>query len=96
LISLTREREHSEGRCRKLFAELVRERTFYELNRRLSPSVKSALVEFVYALARIGKGLGKTAGQRRRDAREAMARCYDADHADLARGRAAPSRSRGD
>jgi hypothetical protein len=31
-----------------------RERTFYELNRRLSPSVKSALVEFVRALARIG------------------------------------------
>jgi hypothetical protein len=47
--SLTRERDDADKRCRKLFAELVRERTFYELDRRLSPSVKSALVEFVRA-----------------------------------------------
>lgn len=78
LAALTREREDSDRRCRKLFAELVRERTFYELDRRLSPSVKAALVEFVRALAKIGKGTGKTAGQHRRAAREAMARCYDA------------------
>jgi very-short-patch-repair endonuclease/transcription elongation GreA/GreB family factor len=78
LAALAREREDSDTRCRKLFAELVRERTFYELDRRLSPSVKSALVEFVRALAKIGKGTGKTAGQHRRAARDAMARCYDA------------------
>ena len=78
LASLALEREESDKRCRKLFAELVRERTFYELNRRLSSSVKSALVEFVRALARIGRGTGKTAGQHRRAAREAMSRCYDA------------------
>lgn len=78
LGSLAREREDADKRCRKLFAELVRERTFYELNRRLSPSVKAALVEFVRALARIGRGTGKTAGLHRRTAREAMARCYDA------------------
>jgi ATP-dependent exoDNAse (exonuclease V) alpha subunit len=70
--------DDSDRRCRQLFAELVRERTFYELDRRLSPSVKSALVEFVRALAKIGKGTGITAGQHRRTAREAMARCYDA------------------
>jgi very-short-patch-repair endonuclease len=78
LAVLTHEREESDRRCRKLFGELVRERTFYELDRRLSPSVKSALVEFVRALARIGKGTGKAAGQHRRAARDAMARCYDA------------------
>jgi hypothetical protein len=76
LAALAREREDSDKRCRKLFAELVRERTFYELDRRLSPSVKAALVEFVRALARIGKGTGITAGRHRRAAREAMARCY--------------------
>jgi very-short-patch-repair endonuclease len=75
---LAREREDAAERCRKLFAELVRERTFYELDRRLSPSVKSALVEFVRAIAKIGKGTGKTAGIHRRAAQEAMARCYDA------------------
>jgi very-short-patch-repair endonuclease len=78
LAALAREREDSDKRCRKLFADLVRERTFYELDRRLSPSVKSALVEFVRALAKIGKGTGKTAGQHRRAARDAMSRCYDA------------------
>jgi very-short-patch-repair endonuclease/transcription elongation GreA/GreB family factor len=77
LAALARERADSDTRCRKLFAELVRERTFYELDRRLSPSVKSALVEFVRALAKIGKGTGKGAGQHRRAARDAMARCYD-------------------
>jgi very-short-patch-repair endonuclease len=78
LASLTRDREDADKRCRKLFADLVRERTFYELDRRLSPSVKSALVEFVRALAKIGKGTGKTAGLHRLAAREAMGRCYDA------------------
>ena len=78
LTVLTQEREDADKRCRQLFAELVRERTFYELDRRLSPSVKSALVEFVRALAKIGKGTGITAGQHRRTARDAMARCYDA------------------
>jgi transcription elongation GreA/GreB family factor/very-short-patch-repair endonuclease len=78
LAALTHERADADRQSRKLFSELVRERTFYELDRRLSPSVKSALVEFVRALARIGKGTGKGAGHHRAAAREAMSRCYDA------------------
>lgn len=78
LTSLIRERDESDARCRKLFTDLVRERIFFELDRRLSPAVKSALVEFVRALAKIGKGTGKTAGMHRSVAREAMARCYGA------------------
>ena len=58
--------------------ELVRERAFHALERRLSPRVKSALVEYVRALGRLGKGTGKGAGRHRRVARDAMARCYDA------------------
>jgi very-short-patch-repair endonuclease len=78
LATLVRERDESDARCRNLFTDLVRERIFFELDRRLSPAVKSALVEFVRALAKIGKGTGKTAGTHRSTAREAMARCYDA------------------
>ena len=63
LAALAREREDSDKRCRKVFAELVRERTFYELDRRLSPFVKVALVEFGHALAKIGKGTGISAGR---------------------------------
>lgn len=78
LFALAGKREEADRQRRKLFAELVRERTFDQLERRLSPSIKSALVEFVRALARIGKGTGKAVGTHRRTARDAMARCYGA------------------
>jgi hypothetical protein len=78
LIKPADNRADAKRQCRKLFGELVRERTFYELDRRLSPSIKSALVEFVRALAKVGKGTGKTAWMHRRAAGEAMSRCYDA------------------
>jgi very-short-patch-repair endonuclease len=78
LTKLARDRDAAEERCRRLFGEIVRERTFYQLDRRLSPAIKAALVEFVRALARIGRGTGKTAWAHRRTAREAMARCYSA------------------
>jgi very-short-patch-repair endonuclease len=78
LAKLTNDRESADRQCRKLFGELVRERTFYELNRRLTPGIKTALVEFVRALTRIGAGTGKSAWIHRRAAREAMSRCYDA------------------
>ena len=78
LLALSRERDALDRRGRKLFVELVRERAFHALERRLSPRVKSALVEYVRALGRLGKGTGKGAGRHRRVARDAMARCYDA------------------
>jgi hypothetical protein len=78
LMKLAAERESAEKRCRHLFGQIVRERTFFELDRRLSPAIKAALVEFVRALARIGRGTGRTAWMHRRTARDAMARCYGA------------------
>ena len=77
-MRLAAEREAAEKRCRQLFGEIVRERTFYQLDRRLSAAIKAALVEFVRALARIGRGTGKTAWMHRRTARDAMERCYGA------------------
>ncbi len=78
LPALARERDAADRRARKLFVELVRERAFHALEQRLSPGVKSALVEYVRALGRLGKGTGKGAGHHRRAARDAMSRCYDA------------------
>ena len=78
LVQLAAEREAAEKRCRRLFGQIVRERTFYQLDRRLSPAIKAALVEFVRALEQIGKGTGKAASTHRRTARDAMARCYAA------------------
>jgi hypothetical protein len=34
---LANDRDNAEKQCRKLFGEIVRERTFYQLDRRLSP-----------------------------------------------------------
>ena len=78
MTKLALERDAAEKQCRKLFGDIVRERTFYQLDRRLSEAIKAALVEFVRALAKIGKGTGKTAWMHRRTAREAMAKCYSA------------------
>jgi very-short-patch-repair endonuclease len=78
LMKLAVDRDAAEKQCRKLFGEIVRERTFYQLDRRLSAAIKAALVEFVRALAKIGKGTGKTAWAHRRTAREAMSKCYSA------------------
>lgn len=78
LTSLAEERERADEQCTKLLATLVRERTCYALKGRLSPAVMAALVEFLNALKRIGKGTGKAADHWRRVAREAMSRCYDA------------------
>jgi very-short-patch-repair endonuclease len=78
LTSLAEERETCEKRCRELFGQIVRERTFYQLEQRLSPAIKAALVTFVRAITRIGKGTGKSAGTHRRTAREEMAKCYSA------------------
>jgi very-short-patch-repair endonuclease len=78
LTKLATERETAEKRCSQLFGEIVRERTFYQLEQRLSPAIRAALVAFVRALTRIGKGTGKSAGTHRRTARDAMAQCYGA------------------
>jgi very-short-patch-repair endonuclease len=78
LTKLAAEREGAEKRSRQLYGAIVRERTFYQLDRRLSAAIKAALVEFVRALARIGRGTGKTAWMHRRTARDAMAKCYGA------------------
>ena len=78
LVKLASEREAAEKRCRQLFGQIVRERTFYQLDKRLSPAIKAALVAFVHALTKIGKGTGKTAWMHRRNARDAMAKCYNA------------------
>ena len=79
LAKLTTDRQEADSRGQKLFGELVRERTFYELDRRLSPLVKSALVTFVSALQNMPKDKNaKSAPAKRRAAREAMAKCYDA------------------
>ena len=78
LRSLAEERVRLDAEIRKTFERVVRERTFYELGRSMSGPVRSALMMFATALRKTGKGTGKGAVRHRRDARSAMAQCYDA------------------
>jgi transcription elongation GreA/GreB family factor/very-short-patch-repair endonuclease len=78
LHRLSEERVRLDQTIAKTFERLVRERTFYALEHSMTGPVRAALMMFATALRRIGKGTGKGAVRHRRDARGAMAQCYDA------------------
>lgn len=69
--SLSDARVAAEAEQRKLFAEVVRLRTFLGMKSSLSQRVEAALAKFTTAIARLGKGTGKSAGRFRRIIREA-------------------------
>ncbi|PZA11562.1 DNA helicase [Rhodopseudomonas palustris] len=77
LGSLAAERSRLEETVAKSFQQLVRERTFYALASSMNGQVRAALMMFATALRKVGKGTGKGAMRHRRDARKAMAACYD-------------------
>ena len=74
---LATERSKLEGTVAKSFERLVRERTFYALANSMTGCARAALMMFATALRKVGKGTGKGAMRHRRDARKAMAACYD-------------------
>jgi very-short-patch-repair endonuclease len=76
LSALARQRLALEQDVQQMFESVVRERTFYELSRTMTASVRSALLMFAAALRRTGRGTGKGAARNRRDAQLAMAECY--------------------
>jgi very-short-patch-repair endonuclease len=78
LAMLHSERVAIEKELREGFAKLVKERTFFNLAASMKGTAKSALNAFVQIIKKIGKGTGKGAALHRRDARHAMANCYDA------------------
>jgi len=68
---LAEDRARAETEQKKLFAEVVRLRTFLGLKLGLTNKIEAALAKFAAAIARLGKGTGKTAGRQRRIIREA-------------------------
>lgn len=63
-------RAKAEAEQKKLFAEIVRLRTFLGLKLSLTDRIESALAKFGAAIARLGKATGKSAGRHRRIIRE--------------------------
>ncbi len=68
---LSEARARAEAQQKRLFAEVVRLRTFLGLKLSLTNKVEAALAKFAAAIARLGQGTGKTAGRQRRIIREA-------------------------
>jgi transcription elongation GreA/GreB family factor/very-short-patch-repair endonuclease len=75
--TLAAERAKLDAAVSKGFEQVVRERTFYALANSMTGPVRAAMMMFATALRRIGRGTGKGALRHRRDARKAMAACYD-------------------
>jgi hypothetical protein len=71
LRTLSDARVVAETEQRRLFAEVVRLRTFFGMKSTLTQRVQAALASFSTAIARLGRGTGRTAGRFRRIIRDA-------------------------
>jgi very-short-patch-repair endonuclease len=71
LRALSEARAEAESEQRRLFAEVVRLRTFLGMKSTLTQRVQAALARFTAAIARLGRGTGRTAGRYRRIIRDA-------------------------
>jgi very-short-patch-repair endonuclease len=78
LRKLGAERGESEGLLKQAYERSIELRTWLELSRKATDSVKAALAAYSDAIRRIGKGTGKRAGRYRREARAASFRAKGA------------------
>jgi very-short-patch-repair endonuclease len=78
LASLHQDRLSTEKELRDLFANLVKERTFFKLASSMKGTSKSALRSFADIIRRLAGGHGQRAALYRQDSRRAMENCYDA------------------
>lgn len=77
LKKLAKQRRDLELQLNQAFGELVRLKTNVGLHSNLTESVHGALVRFVSAISKLGKGTGKKRAPRyRREAYEAMQECF--------------------
>lgn len=78
LHQLTRQRKETESELAQKYQKNAAKRTWLTLAENATPNIRSALIAFQTAVAKIGKGLGKRAIRYRQDSRRA------ALHADYA------------
>jgi very-short-patch-repair endonuclease len=74
---LAEERVRLDHDIKRTFEALVRDRTYWSLQRSMTPRLKAALQMVATAVSQIGRGTGVRAQRARRDAQRAMADCYD-------------------
>lgn len=78
LQKLSSELMQYDNELKKMFAEVVKLRTFLGLKKNITDRVSAALTLFTTAIRNIGKGTGVRARRFRRNARDAMERSYSA------------------
>jgi very-short-patch-repair endonuclease len=71
IAGLTAKRAELEQEEKRHFGDVVRLRTFIGLKRSLTDKIEAALQKFMTAIARLGRGTGKTAPRQRRIIRDA-------------------------
>lgn len=74
---LSERRKNCASDLQKVFSELVQLKTSIGLQSNMTERVQGALMRFVSAVSKIGKGTGKRAPRHRKDAYRAMQDCYD-------------------
>ena len=78
LQKLMTDRETAERHLTRAYEELVRSRTWLELNAKLSPRLNSSLNAFMSAIKSLGKGTGVRAERHRAEARTALSEAWEA------------------
>jgi very-short-patch-repair endonuclease len=78
LRQLTKQRKDVEATLAQAYQRSVAKRTWLKLAENATPDIRSALVAFQTAIAKIGKGSGKRAIRYRQDARKAASRANQA------------------
>jgi len=76
LAVLTEKRVLLDQDLKRAFSDLVKVKTFIGLHLNMTERVQSALMRFVSAIGKIGKGTGIRAPRHKRDAYRAMQDCY--------------------
>jgi very-short-patch-repair endonuclease len=76
LAVLAEKRVLLDRELNRAFSDLVKVKTFIGLHLNMTERVQGALMRFVSAIGKIGKGKGKRAPRHKRDAYRAMQDCY--------------------
>ncbi len=76
LAVLSEKRVLLDQDLKRAFSDLVKVKTFIGLHLNMTERVQGALMRFVSAIGKIGKGTGKRAPRHKRDAYRAMQACY--------------------
>ena len=78
LRTLAHEKKQLESDLARTYRETVEKRSWLSIAENATPNVRSALMAYMSAISKIGKGTGKRAIRYRKDARQAASLAHEA------------------